>query len=220
VTPDAPAPTSHAMRVRDDLLERLVSGRYSPGARISIEDLKAEYGVSKQPIMDALRRLETTGLVLIVPQSGCRVVAYSADEVADFFGLFARFEGEVAAAAADRRTDAQLERLASVSGQLAGLDDIADAGARADGYRRLNRRFHLVIHQMAASRVMAGLSERMWDMSDFLIATSAGPAAAAAGEHHRNEEHDLIRTAITFGEPEIARAAMESHIRGSIAAPD
>ena len=214
---DQPAPL--ALRVRDDLLERLLSGRYAPGSRISIDELKAEYGTSKQPVMDALRRLETSGLVQIVPQSGCRVVAYSAEEAADFFGLFAKFEGEVAAAAAARRTDAQLGELAAVSAELAGLAEATTEAARAGGYRRLNRRFHLVIHEMAASRVMAGLSERMWDLSDFLIVTSSGTAGVAAGVRHRNEEHDLIRAAIALGDPEIARAAMESHIRGSIAAP-
>jgi DNA-binding GntR family transcriptional regulator len=211
-------PLSLATRVRDELLERLLSGRYAPGARISIDELKSEYGVSKQPVMDALRRLETTGLVQIVPQSGCRVVAYSGQEVADFFGLFAKFEGEIAATAAQRRTAEQLRGLAATSAELAALEAVEDPVELAAGYRRLNRRFHLEIHTMAASRVMADLSERMWDLSDFLIATASGDGATSEGVRHRNEEHDLIRTAIGFGEADVARAAMESHIRGSIAA--
>ena len=95
----------------DELKERLLSGRYPAGSRISIEDVKAEFGVSKQPVMDAMRRLEATGLVQIVPQSGCRVAAYTTQEILDFFNLFGRFEGEIAAAAASRRTDAQLVEL-------------------------------------------------------------------------------------------------------------
>jgi DNA-binding GntR family transcriptional regulator len=97
--------------VLDELKERLLSGHYPVGSRISIEEVKAEFGVSKQPVMDAMRRLEATGIVEIVPQSGCRVAHYSVQEIKDFFNLFGRFEGEIAAAAATRRSDAQLAEM-------------------------------------------------------------------------------------------------------------
>jgi len=48
--------------------------RHAVGSRISIEEVKAEFGVSKQPVMDAMRPLEATGIVEIVPQGVCRVV--------------------------------------------------------------------------------------------------------------------------------------------------
>jgi DNA-binding GntR family transcriptional regulator len=211
---------SLATRVRDELLERLLSGRYAPGSRISIDELKVEYGVSKQPVMDALRRLETTGLVQIVPQSGCRVVAYSAEEVSDFFGLFAKFEGEIAAAAAQRRTPEQVDALAAAAAELAALDPTMDPAELAVACRRLNRRFHREIRAMACSRVMTELSERMWDLSEFLLATALGDEVTLADLSRRNEEHDLIRTAIAVGEADVARAAMETHIRGAIAPVD
>ena len=207
----------YGLLLRDELRGRLLSGHYPPGTRISIEEVKAEYGVSKQPVMDALRRLEAIGLVNIVPQSGCRVATYSASEVADFFALFARFEGEVAAAAALRRTDDQLVAMAVCARGLVDVEAESEPGRRAAAYRRANREFHLVVHEMADSRIMSTLSEQMWDLSDFLIATVLGPAALADTVAHRNEEHELIRSALTLGQADVARACMESHIRGSIA---
>ena len=124
----------------DELKERLLSGRYPAGSRISIEDVKAEFGVSKQPVMDAMRRLEATGLVQIVPQSGCRVAAYTTQEIHDFFNLFGRFEGEIAAAAASRRTDAQLVELDQVWQRIADLGTSHDTTARSRGYRFLQPR--------------------------------------------------------------------------------
>jgi DNA-binding GntR family transcriptional regulator len=56
---------------------------------VPIEALKAEFGVNKQPIMEALRRLETIGLVEIEPRSGCRVRTYAPQETCDFFTVFA-----------------------------------------------------------------------------------------------------------------------------------
>lgn len=203
--------------VLDELKERLLSGQYPAGSRISIEEVKAEFGVSKQPVMDAMRRLEAIGIVQIVPQSGCRVARYTSQEILDFFNLFGRFEGEIAAAAALRRTDAQLDELDATWQRIADLEHSTDTTARSRGYRFLNREFHLVIHHMAHSRVMAELSERMWDMSDFFINTIGGAQHLSDAVTHRNHDHDVIRSAIRSRNSEVARVAMQSHIVETVA---
>lgn len=203
--------------VLDELKERLLSGHYPVGSRISIEEVRAEFGVSKQPVMDAMRRLEATGIVEIVPQSGCRVAHYSVQEVKDFFNLFGRFEGEIAAAAATRRSDAQLVELDAAWQKIEDLETSEDPESRSKGYRFLNRELHLVIHRMSHSRVMADLSERMWDLSDFFINSIGGPRPLSNSLHDRNHDHDVIRTAIKSRNADIARVAMESHIVSTVA---
>src|SRR6201996_6238917 len=71
--------------VYDLLKERLLEGEFQAGQRLSVESLKTEFGVSKQPVMDALRRLATAGLIEIIPQVGSRVPVYSGADVTDFF---------------------------------------------------------------------------------------------------------------------------------------
>jgi hypothetical protein len=56
--------------VYDVLRERLLEGRYPAGTRLPTDDLRSELGVSKQPVMEALRRLAADGMVQIVPQVG------------------------------------------------------------------------------------------------------------------------------------------------------
>lgn len=213
------APTARlSQMVLDELKERLLDGRYRVRSRISIEEVKAEFGVSKQPVMDAMRRLEVTGLVQIVPQSGCRVAYYSAEEIRDFFNLFSRFEGEIAAAAAARRSDHQLLELDDAWQRIADLEELDDPAERSREYRLLNREYHLVIHRMSQSRIMATLSEHMWDLSDFLVTTIGGVQQLSNSVHNRNHDHDVIRSAIRSRNPDVARAAMESHIVGTVAA--
>jgi DNA-binding GntR family transcriptional regulator len=214
----APPGQRLAQLVLDELRARLLTGRYPVGSRISIEEVKAEFGVSKQPVMDAMRRLEATGIVQIVPQSGCRVVSYSAQEIRDFFNLFGRFEGEIAAAAAARRSDAQLVELDNAWQRIADLEKLDDPEERARGYRLRNREYHLVLHQMSHSRLMTQLSGRMWDLSDFLVTTVGGIQRLSDSVHDRNHDHDIIRIAIRSQNPDVARAAMESHITGTVAA--
>ena len=214
----APAGQRLAKLVLDELKARLLAGHYPVGSRISIEEVKAEFGVSKQPVMDAMRRLEATGIVQIVPQSGCRVASYSAQEIRDFFNLFGRFEGEIAAAASARRSDAQLVELDNAWRRIAELEQLDDPEERARGYRLRNREYHLVLHQMSHSRLMTQLSERMWDLSDFLVTTVGGIQRLSDSVHDRNHDHDIIRIAIRSQNPDVARAAMESHIIGTVAA--
>ncbi|HEY7485402.1 MAG TPA: GntR family transcriptional regulator [Streptosporangiaceae bacterium] len=204
-----------AGHVYEGIKERLLEGRYALGEALQVEALKNDFGVSKQPVMDALRRLSGDGLVEIIPQVGCRVVTYDEQEIADFFAMFGGFEGTVAAAAATRRTDEQLAELAHVSARIGELRMAPDPAVRSHDYRILNRQYHAVIHAMAHSRIMAETTRRMWDLSDFLInAASARPPENALDGRH--EDHERIRTALERRDPAAARREMEAHIVGTI----
>ena len=88
--------------IYDLLKERLLDGAFAAGERLQVEALRNEFGVSKQPVMDALRRLASDGLVEIIPQVGCRIPVYGSVDVADFFAIFGGMEGAVAGVAAQR----------------------------------------------------------------------------------------------------------------------
>jgi DNA-binding GntR family transcriptional regulator len=212
-----PSRLSH--RTYELIKERLLDGRYAGGERLSVDALKTEFGVSKQPVMEALRRLSADGLVEIIPQVGCQVARYSAAEVADFFLFFSEIEASIAEVAAARRTEAQLARLAATSGQIAQVAQDGDPQERAHRYRILNREFHAIIHAMSQSRIMADLSLRMWDLSDFLITTTefARPLHAAINDRHA--DHERIRDALVRQDGSTARNEMASHIAGTVSPP-
>lgn len=200
----------------DTLKARLLEGTYGAGEKIVVETIRQEFGVSKQPVMDALRRLSSDKLVEIIPQVGCQVASYSTQEVEDFFTLFGGFEGTIAGVAALRRTDQQLLELDLISARVDGLLDSDDPALRAHGYRIHNREFHAAIHKMAHSRIMAETSQRMWDLSDFLINTTGvvNPLSSALTE--RQHDHHRITDAVRARDEDAARTAMEQHIVGTI----
>jgi DNA-binding GntR family transcriptional regulator len=203
-------PLNHA--VYDLLKERLLEGCYPAGTRLPVDDIRTALGVSKQPVMEALRRLSTDGMIEIVPQVGCLVTGYDLHEIEDFYLGFGGFEGSIAGTAALRRTDDQLAELDAISAQISALRTERDPALRSRGYRIWIRHFHHAVGAMAQSRVMTETSRRMWDLSDFLINTTgvAQPLSSALDDRHA--DHERIRAALHAGDRAAAREEMERHI--------
>lgn len=199
-------------RIYEAIQNRLLEGEYPAGSKLSVEAIRAEFGVSKQPVMEALRLLSADGLVEIFPQIGCVVTEYSLEEVEDFFRMFAGFESVIAAAAAQRRTDEHLDELYLAARRMDRLNNEPDPTVRARQYRIQNRNFHEIIHRMAHSRVMSNMSRRMWDLSDFLINTTGAPQPFGSAIVERNEDHSRIIKALEAGDAATAKAEMERHI--------
>ncbi|MGO2750847.1 MAG: GntR family transcriptional regulator [Pseudoclavibacter sp.] len=197
--------------VYDTIREKLLTGQWEGGEVIPVDSIKAELGVSKQPVMEALRRLSVDGLVDVVPQVGCRVAKYPLEEAVDFFNVFATTEAEIAAIAVLRHTPQQLARLREANRRLA--DAIDSSGTpQADLYLVHNREFHSIVQEMTHSPVLFRTSSRMWDLSDLLIASARKGAALATEIHDRCVEHDRIIDAVANGDQEAARREMHAHI--------
>lgn len=192
--------------------ERLLDGQFSAGAKLSVEVLARELEVSKQPIMEALRRLANDGLVVIKPQVGCQVSSFSDRQVGDFFQLFGAAEGMVGMLAAQRRTEEQLARLSEIASDTYELHGSADAKLRAHHFRLSNRRFHGVIHEMADSDMTASFSRRMWDLSDFMINTFTSRRVHSDSLEERENEHRRIVDVLREGDAMTARHEVEEHV--------
>jgi DNA-binding GntR family transcriptional regulator len=194
--------------VKQLLLDGLVRG----GERFSIDEIASTLTMSRQPVMDAMKRLAQDGFVEIVPQVGCRVKSSRVEEIDDFFQLFAAGEGLIAELAATRAQGDDVLKLKLISAQigaLCGLND--DVKVRGTAYRRLNRQFHAEMRRIARSPVAASIVESLGDRSDFYIAQAEQPVFGShvAAAH---AEHETIIAAIEAGDAKAARAACAGHI--------
>jgi DNA-binding GntR family transcriptional regulator len=211
---------SASERVYQAVQARLLEGELSPGDRIAVEGLAAEFGISKQPVMEALRRLSAEGFVEIVPQVGCRVRTVDRRQAGDLFQIFAAVEGIVVALAAERRTAEQLAHLKSISESISQLRGLKDPRERASGYRALNRVFHEVMHEMAGTDVAHEISVALWDRADFYINTLSHTLAFSATLEDRHSEHEQIIAALERQDASAAREVAERHIARNLALLD
>lgn len=197
----------------DRIKAALLDGQYRPGDRLSVEDLVGQLATSRQPVMDALKRLASDGFVEIIPQVGCRVVALDRQGIADFFRLFAAAEGLTAELAASRRREEELLLLEMISAQIGALRHAnLTAEQEAHSYRLLNRGFHGQVHAMAHSTTVGQLAQSLWDRSDFYISTAVGRILFAVRLAEAHDEHEQVRQAIVARDGPTARQAMEQHV--------
>lgn len=141
---------SHVQAV---LQEAILSGALAPGERLWVDDVAEHFGVSKIPVREALRALETDGWVQSRPRRGTYVRPLSREELRQTFEMRRLLEPYSARLAAQRRTDAQMAALKDLLAQSALALKNADVVAVTD----VNSRFHSIMAE-AAGNAMLGES--------------------------------------------------------------
>lgn len=193
------------------LMQELLEGALAPGDRLSVVELAARLDCSRVPVMEALKRLGAEGFVEILPQVGCRVARPDAEEVRDFFELFAAVEGCVTRLAAARRDAGDVREFKALCARLdQELKTAGGPDARDPRYRRVNLDFHSAIHRLARAPLACAVAAGMWDRSDFFIKVAFG---SLYFNRRVRQAHLAIRRAIIDGDPDAAEAAIEAHLR-------
>ncbi|WP_329115014.1 GntR family transcriptional regulator [Streptomyces sp. NBC_01353] len=190
--------------IRDDI----VSGVLPCGSRLTEEQLARRYGVSRVPVREALRTLESEGFVISRRHAGAHVAEPTEQEAADLLDVRALLEPLGAARAAQRRTDAHLK-------VLRGLVRLGQERARrgqGEDLRSLGSWFHETLAQASGSPALAALLTQLRHKIAWMYAVepAAQPVEAWA-------EHGAIVDAVARGDAERARALTALHAERSLA---
>ena len=94
--PALPVDETRQGRIHRALRDIILSGRMAPGARLREAELSAQFGSSRAPLREAIRRLESEGLVRSDFWRGSRVAEYGAGELFDLYALRGMIEGYAA----------------------------------------------------------------------------------------------------------------------------
>ncbi|MFH9607260.1 GntR family transcriptional regulator [Streptomyces sp. NPDC017448] len=129
--------------LRDDI----VSGVHAPGSRLTEELLARRHGVSRVPVREALRTLESEGFVVIRRHAGACVAELDAQEAADLLEMRTLLEPLSAARAARRRTEAHLKVLRG----LVRLGQERAGRGEGEDVRALGGWFHETLAQASGS---------------------------------------------------------------------
>lgn len=199
-----------------ELYEGIAGGRFAPGERLDLDEIAARLGTSRTPVREAIRRLESEGIVTSVPHHGFIVSKFPIEEIVELYHIRAVLEGLAARLAARNLTEAQAKALRKY---LHNMESALAAG-EPDKVLQFNRPFHEIIYQAASAPLLykyinnlyartgryrrplstwPGRPEELVQehraLAEAVIAGNADEAERLARMHHENNAKALVRLA-------------------------
>lgn len=195
-----------------EIRRRILALEYAPGSRLQVDEIARHLAVSPSPVKEALKLLESEGLVEIKARKGTLVRHFSARDVVDVYEMREFLEGGAAAKAIEAKAvtpavladlNATIARLAAVTlGQ--GFSDLEE-GVRADWD------FHTRIVALADNALLAEWHERLLGHAQVIRNYSMHTNRAQT----TLVEHRAIVAALAAGDATRARAATRGHLRST-----
>jgi DNA-binding GntR family transcriptional regulator len=202
---DSIAPRALYIEVADRLRRLIQSHAMAPGEWIDEQALATQYGISRTPLREALKVLATEGMVVLKPRRGCYVAQINGGDLEEIYPVMALLEGECAAGAARRASDADLADLSTLHQQL----ETCAVSRDIEGFFEANQRFHLLIHHIAGNRRLA----QMIDELRAVLKLQRHDSLYLEGRLVASlEEHRALLAALLAHDPDTARSAMQQHI--------
>lgn len=202
--PRVPLRSARASAVYRALLTAILDHRLTPGTRLPEDDLGAVYGASRTIVRSALEALSHEGIVHIEPNRGAMVAHPTVHEARSVFEARQLIEPRVAAAAAERASEADIAALsASIEAEHAAL--------HAGDHRRailLSGDFHVAVAEVAGQPIYAGFVRELVARSSLILSLYWKRRESTCG----SPAHAALLAA--FGAHDGPRAAtlMEAHV--------
>ena len=184
--------------------EKVVTLELPPSAVIDEHVLMQQLGLGRTPIREALQRLDSEGLVNIVPRRGTFVNDISVTDLQKIFELRIVLEGFCARLAARRISREQLETMRDI---LEELDDLQDGDPQT--LMNIDKRFHRLLYIAADNEFMLDILDRLYDLSLrlwYLVLSRLREV------RHSIEQHDDVLEALEQGDSDEAEAVIQKHI--------
>lgn len=187
------------------LLEEISRGDLLPGARLRETELAERLGVSRTPVREAIRQLETDGLVAHVPRLGATIRVLDYTEVMELYEMRAVLEGTAARLAARAASDIELDELIALNDELAAAPDPKAA-------YELNRQFHMTLLDAAKNRY---LIKSVNALQKALLILGPSTLLEADRAHQAVAEHGGLLVALTSRDGVQAETLMRAHIEAA-----
>lgn len=185
--------------------ERILNGGYPEGEPLRQDAIAAELGVSRIPIREALRQLETEGLVVFNPHRGAVVSSLSIKEIEEIFELRADIESALLRRAVAAMDAEHIERAAEVLARYEHALRIKDVLS----YGKLNWEFHSSLYDAADRPVTLTIAQRLHQQFDRYVRMQL---TYTHWEERAKREHRAILAAARRRDARKAAALMRDHI--------
>jgi DNA-binding GntR family transcriptional regulator len=186
----------------ESLRRAIIEGQLSPGESLGQENLAKHFAVSRIPIREALRQLESEGWIVLQPNRGARVTTLSAAEVREIYEVRASLEATALRLAAPHHTEHSLEEVAAILRRSHSTRD-------QSLYVKQNRQFHLALYAPAQRPRLSGLIDSLHSQGERYLRLKLG---MPAHKKQSDDEHEQMFAALRAGNIDGAVAILEAHL--------
>ena len=194
--------------VAEEIREMILRGELAAGERILEDRLAEQLGVSRNPVREAIRSLEATGLVEVIARRGAYVSKIDAADARKLLAVRGVLEGYAAHTAAERVDDALVDL-------LDGIIDEGSAAAESGNHVRaaeLHRDFHLAIETAVDNPYLTQVTQPLRQRTEMVFSMLADSRGGLSWEEHRH-----IRDAIAAGDGRAASEAVKHQLDAVLA---
>ncbi|WP_406689946.1 GntR family transcriptional regulator [Saccharopolyspora sp. ID03-671] len=192
-------------QVHDELQARISDGRLRPGDRIFEQELAIEFGVSRVPVREAIRMLQSAGMVEVRPRRrGVFVRSLDRQQLEELFDVREALEALAAKLAAERSESADVEHL----GELVARAREALESQDTDAMSEANTEFHDKLVALSRNDLLASMLEPLHGRLAALFRLNLEPERVCG-------EHEELYSAIAAGDAERAAELARGHVRAS-----
>ena len=198
-------------QVFNELKDTIISGDLAQGAKITEDELAKKYGISRGPLREALRRLESIRLLIRIPHAGMRVVTLTPEIMGEIYTVREALEGMSARLAAEHMSDAEVQSLADL---LDNHQQTIDKSKGKEYFQREgDRDFHFRIAQASNNQWLIDLLSS--ELYQLLRMCRQRSSKTPERPEQALKEHKHIVEAIAMRDAELAELLMRRHISGS-----
>lgn len=202
--------TTSADYVYRELRHRIITKQVKAGQRLPEVNIAVQMGVSRTPVREALRRLESEGLVDIIPNSGARLAAPTKREVENAYVVREQLECLAVRLAAQAVAEKHFRRL----DEAIVAEENAFQERNLELYLEINESFHRIIAEATGNRILATYVENILARTNVYIVfydpfyeAERNPSIA---------EHRALLQALRDHDGERAERLMREHLRTTI----
>ena len=163
-------------RIVEFVKDAIIKGRLKPGGRVPESELAEMFGISRTPIREAFRQLESEGFITFTPRKGAIVSPITDKDVIEFYAIKGLLEGYAAKMACCKISDKEIRRMEDLNSQMtkcAERNDVKnffkldnqlhDVFLKICGNDKLYNLIYVLVQQFERFRKTSlSLSGRMW----------------------------------------------------------
>ncbi len=171
-------------KILETIREAILNGTLKPGEKVAEPELAERFGISRTPIREAFRQLESEGYLTVVPRKGAVVTALSERDVQEFYAIKSILEGYAAELAAKKLSEKELEKLETINKYLKQLAHKGDVKT----FYKSHNEFHEIFLKAADNSKLYELIRQLGMKFNRLRITSLsvnGRMAISVAEHDK-----------------------------------